>query len=200
MVSSAIQGEGKTTLAVQLATRLARTGEPTLLVDYDLRRPAIHRIFGLPRGPGVSDCLQKQCEVSQVVHPADAENLSIITAGNSLPDLLGPLANGVTTAFFEKARAAFTFIVVDGSPILPVIDGLLVSQHADTVVLSVRRDTSEAPQVLRACEKLSAFGSRKYVVVLNGSQEDVLDDYHEQVITARVDAIDVPENTEAAKT
>ena len=79
-----------------------------------------------PRGPGVSECLQKQCEVSQVVHPTDAENLSVITAGDSLPDLLGPLANGVTTAFFEKARAAFTFVVVDGSPILPVIDGLLV--------------------------------------------------------------------------
>jgi capsular exopolysaccharide synthesis family protein len=192
MVSSAIQGEGKTTLAVQLATRLARTGERTLLVDYDLRRPAIHRIFGLPRGPGVSECLLKEIELSQVVQSTDAENLSVITAGTGLPDSLGPLANGVTTAFFEKARAEFTFIVVDGSPILPVIDGLLVSQHADTVVLSVRRDTSEAPQVLRACEKLTAFGSRRHVVVLNGSQEDVLDDYHEQVITARVEAGETP--------
>ena len=86
------------------------------------------------------------------------------------------------------AREAFTFIVIDGCPILPVIDGLLVSQHADTVVLSVRRDTSEAPQVLRACEKLSEFGLRKCVVVLNGSREEVCGDYYEQVVTARVDA------------
>ena len=145
MVSSATQGEGKTTLAVQLARRLARTGERTLLVDYDLRRPSIHRIFGMPRGPGVSECLQKELNLGQVVHPTDAENLSVVTAGTALPDLLGPLANGVTTAFFEQARAGFTFVVVNGCPILPVIDGLLVSQHADTVLLSVRRDTSQAP-------------------------------------------------------
>jgi len=192
MVSSAAQGEGKTTLAVQLATRLARTGERTLLVDFDLRRPSIHRIFGLPRGPGVSECIQKEFEVSQVAHPTDAENLSVITAGNELSDSLGPLANGVTTSFFEQARAAFTFVVVDGSPILPVIDGLLVSQHADTVVLSVRRDTSEAPQVVRACEKLSAFGSRKFVAVLNGSQEEVYCNYQEDMLTARIEAVDVP--------
>ena len=204
MVSSATPGEGKTTLAVQLATRLARTGKRTLLVDYDLRRPSIHRIFGMPRGPGVSECLQKECDLGQVVHRTDAENLSVITAGDLLLDLLGPLANGATTSFFEQARAAFTFVVVDGCPILPVIDGLLVSQHADTVVLSVRRDTSQAPQVLRACEKLSAFGSRKHVVVLNGSQEEVGGDYQDAASKPAVEAVETAEaaetKAEAAKT
>jgi len=190
MISSAIQGEGKTTLAVQLATRLARTGERTLLVDYDMRRPSIHRLFGMPLGPGVTDCLLDELDVNQVVHPTDAENLSVVTAGNTLFDSLGPLANGVTTAFFEKARAAFAFVVVDACPILPVIDALLVSQHADTVILSVRRDRSEAPLVLRACEKLSAFGSRQYVVVLNGSQEGTSNYYYDRIISARVEAAD----------
>jgi capsular exopolysaccharide synthesis family protein len=193
MVSSATQGEGKTMLAVQLARRLARTGEPTLLVDYDLRKPSIHQIFGKPRGPGVSDCLQKQCDLGQVVQPTDADNLSVVTAGNSLLDSLGPLSNGVTTSFFAKARASFTFVVVDSSPILPVIEGLLVSQYADTVVLSVRRDTSQAPQVLLACEKLAAFGSRKHVVVLNGSQEEVYGTYQDHALTARVEAGEPPE-------
>ncbi len=193
MVSSAVQGEGKTTLAVQLATRLAHSGERTLLVDYDLRRPSIHRLFGLPRGPGVSECLQKDFDVSEVARATQTENLSIITAGDLLLESLGPLSNGVTTSFFEKARAAYTFIVVDSCPILPVIDGLLVSQHADTVVLSVRRDTSQAPQVLRTCEKLAAFGSRKYVVVLNGSHEEICYDYHEHAITARVEAVEMAE-------
>jgi capsular exopolysaccharide synthesis family protein len=187
MVSSAIQGEGKTTLAIQLATRLARLGERTLLVDYDLRKPSIHRIFSLPRGPGVSECLQKELELDQVARATETENLFVVTAGESLLNSLGPLANGATTSFFEKARAGFTFVVVDGSPILPVIDGLLVSQHADTVVLSVRRDTSQAPQVLRTCEKLVAFGSRKYVVVLNGSHEEACGDYQEHIISARVE-------------
>ena len=197
MVSSATPREGKTALAVQLATRLARSGKPTLLVDYDLRRPSIHRIFDVPRGPGVSDFLQKQCDLGQVVRPTEAENLSVITAGESLLESLGPLANGATTSFFAQARAAFAFVVVDGSPILPVIDGLLVSQHADTVVLSVCRDTSRGPQVLLACEKLAAFGSRKHVVVLNGSHEEVGGDYQDHVLNSPVDGIQA---AEAAKT
>ncbi len=188
MVSSATQGEGKTLLAVQLAKRLARTGERTLLVDYDLRRPAIHRIFAMPRGPGVSECLEMNVDLNQVAQPTDIDNLFVITAGKPLVDSLGLLSNGVTTSFFDHAREAFSFVVIDGCPILPVVDGLLVSQHADTVVLSVRRDTSEAPQVLRACEKLAAFGSRKYVVVLNGSHEEVYGDYQDAIINARVEA------------
>jgi polysaccharide biosynthesis transport protein len=189
LVSSATQGEGKTSLAIHLAKRLASTGERTLLVDFDLRRPAVHRLFGVPRGPGVGECLEQGVEPSQVVRATDTANLSIISAGSPLFDSLGRLSNGATTAFFAKARAGFTFVIVDGSPILPVIDGLLASQHADTVVLSVRRDKSEAPHVLRACEKLAAFGSRNYVVVLNGSQEENYGDYHEP--TAKIEVKNV---------
>jgi capsular exopolysaccharide synthesis family protein len=185
-VSSAAQGEGKTSLAVHLAKRLASTGQRTLLVDFDLRRPSVHRMFGLPREPGVGECLEQGAEPGQVVHATDTENLSIISAGCPLYDSLGRLSNGATTAFFEKVRAGFTFVIVDGSPILPVIDGLLVSQHADTVVLSVRRDKSQAPQVLRACEKLAAFGSGKYVAVLNGCNEEGYGSYQEPLIQARV--------------
>ncbi len=182
LVTSAAQGEGKTMLAVNLAKRLARTGARTLLVDFDLRRPSIHRIFGMIREGGVGECLAGASDPLQVARPTDTENLSIITAGSSLADPLGPLANGVTSSFFEKARAEYKFVIVDGSPILPVIDGLLTSQYADTVIMSVRRDTSQAPKVLRACEKLSAFAGGKFVVVLNGSEEDSYGPYQEHLL------------------
>ena len=192
-----MQGEGKTTLAVQLAKRLARTGARTLLVDFDLRRPSIHRVFGLPPGEGVGECLQDKRDLAAVARPTDTENLFLVTAGKGLADPLGSLANGVTAALFAQARAAFTFVVVDGSPILPVTDTLLVSQHADTVVLSIRRDTSEAPQVMRACEKLSAFGPRKLVAVLIGSGEEVYGkDYYREIRTADPEGAD-PEGAPA---
>ncbi len=184
-------------LAVNLAKRLARTGERTLLVDLDLRRPSLHRIFGMPRGPGVGECLAGDLDPIQVACPTEIENLSIITAGCPVTDPLGPLSNGVTKSFFEKARAEYKFVIVDASPILPVIDGLLVSQHADTVIVSVRRDTSEAPQVLRACEKLSAFAPGKFVVVLNGSHEESYGPYQEHVIQARVEAVEPAETAPA---
>ena len=199
LVTSAAQGEGKTMLAVNLAKRLARTGERTLLVDLDLRRPSLHRIFGVPRGPGVGECLEGTLDPLQVASPTDTENLSLITAGSPLDDPLGPLSNGVTTSFFEKVRAEYKFVIVNGSPILPVIDGLLASQHADTVIVSVRRDTSAAPQVLRACEKLSAFAAGKFVVVLNGSQEESYGTYQEHVLQARVEAVESAETAPAAE-
>jgi capsular exopolysaccharide synthesis family protein len=197
MVSSATQAEGKTTLAVQLATRLARSGRPTLLVDYDLQNPSLHDVFDVPQGPGVSECLQGRCDLNQVAHPTNAENLAVITAGDSQLEALGPLANGAVASFFRKAREEFAFIVVDGSPILPVIDGLLVSQHADTVVLSVRRDTSRGPEIRLAAERLSAFGSRKHVVVLNGSHEQVFGDDQQRALSVSVEAV---ETTKTVKT
>ena len=73
----------------------------------------------------------------------------------------------------------------------------VVSQHADTVVLSVSRDTSRGPQVLLACEKLAAFGSRKHVVVLSGSHEEVGDEYQDRALNPPVEAV---QKAEAAKT
>lgn len=187
LVSSATRGEGKTTLATQLATRLARTGERTLLVDFDLRRPALHQVFGMQLGPGLSDVLRHDSSLAQVVRPTDTENLFIMTAGGPLPDSLGTLANGSTGALFGEARAEYAFVVIDGSPILPVVDALLAAQHADAVVLSVRRDVSQAPKVLAACERLGSFGVQRFVAVLTGSDEEIFYDDQDHVLQTRVE-------------
>ena len=192
MVCSAIQGEGKTTLAVQLATRLARTGERTLLVDYDLRRPSIHRIFGMPRGPGVSDCLRNEFDLDQVVHPSDAENLFVVTAGDSLLRFARTAGKRRHHLVLRKGPRRVHFHRRRWLPD-PSRDRRASGQSARRHRGSFRPSRyGEAPQVLRACEKLSAFGLRKYVVVLNGSQEEIYGDYHEHVISTRVEAVDAP--------
>ncbi len=81
MVSSAGGGEGKTTLATQLALSLARTGRRTVLVDFDLRRPSFDEVFGLPLSPGVSEALRQQSTVAELVHPTATDNLAVVTAG-----------------------------------------------------------------------------------------------------------------------
>ena len=186
MVSSATPGRGKDHAGRAVGNATCPLGKADLAGGLRLAEavdPSDLRHAARPGGQRLS--ADRNATWARSCIPRTPRTLSVITAGDSLLESLGPLANGVTTAFFEKARAAFTFVVVDGSPILPVIDGLLVSQHADTVVLSVCRDTSQGPQVLRACEKLSAFGSRKHVVVLNGSQEEVCGDYQDQRASMR---------------
>jgi succinoglycan biosynthesis transport protein ExoP len=166
--SSATGGEGKTTLATQLALSLARTGRRTILVDFDLRRPSFDEMFGMPLSPGVCESLRHECDVDALVHPVGADNLAVITAGRWDRQALASLSNGSVDALFRQLREDFDFVVVDTSPILPVADARFVSQYVDSVVLSVFRDVSEAPKIQAACDILAAFGAHCVEAVVTG--------------------------------
>jgi len=173
LISSATSGEGKTTLATQLAISFARAGRKTVLVDFDLRRPSMHGIFELPLEPGSSEVLRQESGVLEIVQETAAENLSVITAGQWDRHALSALANGGAGKMLDKLREEYDFVVVDGCPVLPVADTRLISQHVDSVILSVLRDVSQAPKVLAACEILEAFGAVDLGVVMTGSGEDL---------------------------
>ena len=172
MVSSAAGGEGKTTLATQLAMSLARAGRKTVLVDFDLRRPAFDEVFGLPLEPGVCEVLRQKNAVSAFVHQT-ADNLAVVTAGRWDRSALASLSNGAAAAMFKQLREDYDFVVVDTSPILPVADARFVSQHVDSVVLSVFRDISEVPKIEAACEILAAFGVNALEAVVIGPNNNM---------------------------
>jgi polysaccharide biosynthesis transport protein len=173
MVSSATSGEGKTTLATQLALSLARTGRQVVLVDFDLRRPSFDEVFGVPLSPGVSETLRKENHIAELAHPTATDNLAVVTAGRWNRQTLAALSNGGVDAMFKQLRESFEFIVVDTSPILPVADARFVSKFVDTVVLSVFRDVSEAPKIQAACDILAAFGVRSVEAVVTGPGSDI---------------------------
>lgn len=175
LVSSATRGEGKSTLSLQLAKRLAQSGASTLLVDFDLRKPTLHLLVDEPRGPGLSEYLRSKGEVESLIRQTQTENLSLLTAGSPLTDSLGILSNGVTHSLFEHLRDGFDFVIVDGTPILPVVDALLIGQHVDSVILSVRRDVSQIHRVRAACERLSAFGVEEFAAVVTGTSNEPYD-------------------------
>jgi len=172
LITSAVSGEGKTTLATQIAMSLARAGRRTVLVDFDLRRPAIDKALNLPLEPGVSEALCGQCEIQDLPHATGTKNLHVVTAGRCDRHALQALANGMDQRLLETLRADFEFVIVDGSPILPVADSRYVAQHVDSVVLSVFRDFSRAPKVMAACEVLETFGVRDVEAVVTSSSED----------------------------
>ena len=171
MVSSAVGGEGKTTLATQLGMSLARSGRRTVVVDFDLRKPALHGVFGLPIGPGVNDVLRGENDATEVIHPTAVENLSVVAAGAWDRKSMTALANGAAGLLLEKLREQFDFVVVDTSPVLPFADTRFVSQHVDVAVLSVFRDISQSPKVSAACEILEAFGVRTIDAVVVETSE-----------------------------
>jgi capsular exopolysaccharide synthesis family protein len=171
MVTSAVNGEGKTTLAAQLAMSLARAGRRTLLVDFDLRNPTFDEVFGLPKSPGLSEILRNECDLANCIHASGMENLSVLTAGCWDRFALAALANNCVASMFKELRDEYEFVIVDTSPILPITDARFVSQYVDSVVLSVFRDISESSRIRAACEILEAFGVQSVEAVVTGVNE-----------------------------
>ncbi len=139
LISSAASGEGKTTLATQMAMSLARSGRRTLLVDCDLRRPALHNAFDVPLEPGVSELLLETAQLDDVVTDTAVDDLWLVTAGGWLDEGLEVLTGGAVETLFTRFRNEFEFVVIDGSPVSGA-DSRILAQHADAVILSVLRD------------------------------------------------------------
>jgi capsular exopolysaccharide synthesis family protein len=171
LVTSALSGEGKTWLATQLALSLANARRRTLLVDFDLRQPALDEALGLPLSPGVCEALRGQGDVAQMVQTTETENLFVLTAGSWNRRVLAALSDGSVVTLLEQLRADFEFVIIDSSPLLPVVDARLVCQHVDAVILSVLRDVSQSAKVVAAQEMLDAFGVRNLTAVVTGGEQ-----------------------------
>ncbi len=173
MIASAVGGEGKTTMASHLATSLARGGRKILLVDCDLRRPCVHRAFDLPASKGVCEILRGEEKLEDCIQELESPpGLSVLPAGKINQQVLKLLALNSLGDLLEPLKKDYDFIVVDSSPLLPVTDGLLVAQHMDGVILSIRRDVSRISKVVMACQKLSMLGIPLLGAVTIGLQEE----------------------------
>ncbi len=172
MVTSALAGEGKTSLASHLAASLARAGRRTLLLDSDLRNPSLHRLFDMTRGPGLSEVLRGDTDLTGAIRETPIPNLWLISAGQSDPVALQTLALDNMRQIFDQLRPQYEFILVDSCPVLPVADSLLVGQHVDAVIFSLLREISRMPRVYAAYQRLSMLGVRILGAVVNGTQHD----------------------------
>lgn len=173
MVTSATQGEGKTSLASQLASSMATAGMRTLIVDCDLRNPSIHKLFDLGLAPGVSEILTQEADVSDAIQPTLVPNLWVIPAGQCSNRVVAALAQGhPLETLFNRLRGQFDFVIVDSCPVLPVADALLIGQHVDGVVFSIMQDVSQLPKVLVATEKLTQLNIPLLGAVVNGIKQD----------------------------
>jgi polysaccharide biosynthesis transport protein len=156
LVTSAVGGEGKTSLATQLAASLAHRGRKTVLVDGSLRRPAIDGLFKLKRGPGVAEFLRGEGELT--VRATSIGNLSVVTAGQWDRKAVTALAGDSAARMFARLREDYDFVVVDSSPVLPLADTRFVAQHADLALLCAMRDVSRITEVTEAYFVLAAMG------------------------------------------
>jgi capsular exopolysaccharide synthesis family protein len=173
MVTSAVSGEGKTSLASHLTVSLARAGSNVLLVDGDLRNPTAHQFFGLNRGPGLSELLRGEIDLAAAVRPTRTGGGWIITAGQCDLRSIQCLSGDGLRGLFEQLKGQFDFVVVDSAPVLSVADSLLVGQHVDGVIFSVLFDVSRMPAVAAAQHRLALLGIPTLGAVVIGAGEEV---------------------------
>jgi capsular exopolysaccharide synthesis family protein len=168
MVTSAASGEGKTSLSSHLATSLARVGYQTLLVDGDMRRPAVHRVFDLPQGPGLAEILRGELGLNAAIQASGIDGLAVMPAGRCDEASLQALARESCQEVFRTLRAMYDYVIVDTPPILPVVDALLIGRSVDGAIFSVMRDVSRIPMMLAAHERLTQLGVRVLGAVVSG--------------------------------
>ena len=169
MITSAVGGEGKTSLASHLATSLARSGLRTLLIDADLRSPSIHRLFNLPVDAGLSEVLRGEVECADAIAATAIDDLNVLTAGKCDRQTIRLLSQGCLGPLFVRLKEQFDFVIVDTSPILLVADGLIIAQQADAALFSIFRDVSSKTKVSAASERLQSLGVRILGAVVTGA-------------------------------
>jgi capsular exopolysaccharide synthesis family protein len=168
LVTSARPGEGKTSLSVQLAASLARAGRKTLFIDGDLRNPAAHQLFNVALTPGLSELVRGEADVNAVIQPTSVRNLWMVPAGRWTAQATEALAQETLRPILERLKAEFDLIIVDSSPVLAVVDGLLIAQQVDAAIFSILNEVSHSPSVYAAYQRLEGLGVRILGAVVNG--------------------------------
>jgi succinoglycan biosynthesis transport protein ExoP len=171
LVTSAVEAEGKTTLAAQLAVRSGNAGTTTLLIEADVWKPDLAPLLDLPEGPGLTELLNDEATLDEVAMPYEGGPIYLIRAGTQLPDMVQLLQGKRLESLIESLRWLYDLIIFDSPPVLARPDALILCRQVDTVILTARRGYSRYPLVARAKLMLAATGVASIGVVLMAYDE-----------------------------
>ena len=167
-ICSAVKGEGKTTLAANIAITFSLDGKKVILVDGDLRRAQMHHLFNIPKQKGLSDYLLGALETDDIIKPTVHENLFVITAGEH-PHNPAELVGSVRfDQLIKELRDKADFIIFDSPALLPVSDGMIMAPKLDACIMVVRALWTPLRAAQQAKNQLTRIGCTIIGSILNG--------------------------------
>ncbi|KPK65281.1 MAG: hypothetical protein AMK73_03465 [Planctomycetes bacterium SM23_32] len=183
MVTSAAPQDGKTVFAANLATTMAQDGKRVLLVDADLRRPALHRAFELERSPGLTNLLVEGRALQEIVQqPSDGQleglqNLYVLSAGAKTPNPAELLGSSAMARLVRQSREQYDVVIFDSCPAMFVADAAPIASGCDGVVIVLKASKSRCKAADRARRQLAAVNGRIIGAVLNDVRPKTLRRY-----------------------
>jgi capsular exopolysaccharide synthesis family protein len=170
LMSSAAQGEGKTTILANLGVTLAQANHRTLVIDGDLRMAGLTELFRSQTGEniGLSELLTGQANLERTIYPTMVSNLDIIPAGCKAPNPAELVGSESMRALLTKLKERYDFILLDSPPVGAVADALLLSRMVDSVLFVVRAGVTPRAAAREARQRLAQVKARVIGVVING--------------------------------
>lgn len=179
VLTSPGQGEGKSTTCSNFGVVLAQAGKNTLIVDCDLRKPVIHKFFGLRNLHGVMDVLVGQRKL-QEVWQEPTPGLKVVCTGTVPPNPAEILSSQAFSSFLTGVRQEFDYVLVDAPPVGPVSDPVVLATQSDGVLLILDAQNTSKGSVQRAMRSLRAVGANVLGTVMNnvkGSRDGYYNSY-----------------------
>ncbi len=164
-------GAARPATAANLAIALAQAGDPTILIDADLRQPGLHRLLGVPGDAGLATFLRETGAEPPLV-PTSVPGLRLLPAGPIPPNPAELLASDRFRSLLAWAREATTFVIIDAPPVTAVSDALAIAAIADGTLLIVRAGHTRRPAAQRAKEGLERVGATLLGVVLTDTKPE----------------------------
>jgi protein-tyrosine kinase len=167
VLTSAGPGEGKTTSAANFGVVVAQSGARVCLIDSDLRRPSLHRVFGVPNARGLTTALVEGLSFADVAQPSRVPNLSILASGPLPPNPAELVGSHRMRDFLQAATESFDMVLCDSPPVMAVGDAAALAALCDGVILVIQVGRTAHDLLRRVVEQIEAVKGRILGVLLN---------------------------------
>ena len=167
MITSAGPQEGKSTVLSNLAVTMAQKSLNTVIVSSNMRRPSLHRFFGLAKEPGLSNILTGRINWKEAIMPTGIENLSLISCGPIPPNPSELLSLSTLDDLIRELKSNFDVVIFDSPPVLPVTDAAILASHLDGVIITYYVGRSAREALSRAKMQLENANAKIWGVCLN---------------------------------